>query len=182
LPATPARRAIRRRRAPDTRRRGLLSDVLIMMKESVAATCIYQGQILIDQGAVMGRSTAASCVECGAKFMVDEGGGASFHLLRCSDCGKVVEIPFENVGEARLRFIKGLEAPFSVATAEEYRWVREHYSGDPLGEKEYRVEVERIAGACECGGDHVFDVPPRCPRCASAEIKLDPDKLRVAYD
>ncbi len=130
----------------------------------------------------MGHSTAASCAECGTKFMVDEGGGASFHLVRCGDCGKAIEIPFQQVGDARLRFIKGLEAPFSVATSDEYRWVREHYSGDPLSEKDCRVEVERIAGGCECGGAYGFDAPPRCPRCSSAEIKLDPDKLQVAYD
>jgi hypothetical protein len=130
----------------------------------------------------MGHSTAANCADCGAKFMVDEGGGASFHLLRCSECAQVVEVPFEKVGEARLRFIKGLEAPFSVATSDEYRWVREHYSGDPLCEREYRVEVERVAGACGCGGDYVFDALPRCPRCTSPQIRLDPDKLQVAYD
>jgi len=119
----------------------------------------------------MGKSYLARCKKCDYKFRVRSGGGFVFHLLHCDRCGRERSISFDEIGEAHLKYLKGLEGPYAIATSAHDRYVRENYPGDPISEAEYRKVVEEIAGQCECGGRFRFDAPARCPRCKSDDIE-----------
>lgn len=119
----------------------------------------------------MGHQVSSKCVECGNTFTVDHGGGFVFHLLRCDKCGKTKSIGFDRLGELHLRYLKGLPGPYCVGTSEHDKHVREHVDVEPISEHEYHRGVEKIAGKCRCRGKYVFDAPPRCPKCHSANIK-----------
>ena len=74
-------------------------------------------------GQVVGELTVGSkygaiCGACGRKFSVSEGGGFTFHLLRCDRCGATREMSFEELGEVHLRYLKGLPGPYAIASAE----------------------------------------------------------------
>jgi hypothetical protein len=65
----------------------------------------------------MGAGISAKCLDCGSEFTVNEGGGLSFHLLRCDTCGETKGVGFGELGELHLRYLKGLPGPYSVVTA-----------------------------------------------------------------
>jgi predicted Zn-ribbon and HTH transcriptional regulator len=129
----------------------------------------------------MGHSFKAKCKSCGFKFKVEIGGGFTFHLLHCDACGKSKAMSFDEIGEPNLRYKKGLPGPYSVATSEFDKHVRENYPGEPLSEEEYHSIVEDMAGSCKCGGKYKFDAPPRCPKCKSDEFE-DTKEDFVCYD
>lgn len=128
----------------------------------------------------MGQEKNATCRECGHRFTIKDGGGFHFHLLRCEECGSTKDIGFDELGEIHLRYLKGLEAPYCIATSEHDEYVRENYDGEPLEEEEYESKVEEIAGKCKCGGQFRFDAKPRCPKCKSVEI--EEGEVTVYYD
>ena len=119
----------------------------------------------------MGGTYQATCNACKHEFSVDEGGGFVFHLLRCDKCGKTKEIDFASLGEAHLRYIKGLPGPYCVVTRDSDKDIQDNYPGEPLSEEEYHAIVENVAGNCKCRGAFKFDAPPRCPKCKSDEIR-----------
>ena len=130
----------------------------------------------------MGTLYSAICKDCGAKFQVDEGGGFSFHLLKCNKCGASKSISFDSLGEIHKRYIKGLSVPYSIATSEKDDYIRKNYPGEPITKQEYHKEVEKSAGHCTCGGQYKFNAPSRCPNCKSANIVRDPDGRMICYD
>jgi hypothetical protein len=130
----------------------------------------------------MGMLYSAICNDCGAKFQVDEGGGFSFHLLKCDKCGESKSLSFDNLGEIHKRYIKGLSVPYSMATKEKDEYIQKNYPGEPITQQEYHKEVEKIAGNCKCGGQYKFNAPARCPNCKSANIVRDPDGRMMCYD
>ena len=89
---------------------------------------------------------------------------------------------FDEIGEARLRYLKGLPGPYCVASKRSDTSVRDHYPGEPLSEGKYHSIVEQIAGACSCGGSFRFDAPPRCPKCESSGLEYDPGGASLYYD
>ncbi|MGZ7162385.1 MAG: hypothetical protein ACXVI8_07020 [Halobacteriota archaeon] len=115
----------------------------------------------------------ARCLHCGHTFSVRQGGGFAFHLLHCDTCGEDVSIGFDELGEAHLRYSKGLPGSYCAASSCFDREIPERYPGTPLSEEEYHKIVEQIAGGCSCGGSFTFDAPPRCPRCRSKELEHD---------
>ncbi len=128
----------------------------------------------------MGSTYSAECRKCGNRFEVSEGGGFSFHLLRCDLCSNVKHLSFEQIGEPHLAYLKGLDVPYSMATEERDREIQRSYRGKPLSQADYDRAVEKIAGHCQCGGSFKFDARPRCPNCRSADIiKGD---ITVMYD
>jgi hypothetical protein len=128
----------------------------------------------------MGHQVEAKCRECGSTFTVDHGGGFSFHLVRCLNCGKTKSIGCDELGELHLRYLKGLPGPYSVANAEHDKEIRERAQVEPISEDEYYRGIEAIAGACRCGGRYCLDSPPRCPKCHSTQI--DEGEITVMYD
>ena len=119
----------------------------------------------------MGHRARAKCLDCGASFTVNQGGGFAFHLLRCDKCGKTKTVGFDQLGEVHDRYLKGLPGPYCVATSEHDKLVREQVDVAPLSEEDYHRAVEKIAGKCKCGGQYVFDASPRCPKCQSEHIR-----------
>jgi hypothetical protein len=75
----------------------------------------------------MGLRYSAICNACGTEFVVHDGGGFTFHLLHCDACGRERTILLEEIGEAHLRYLKGLGVPYSMATADHDRRMREPY-------------------------------------------------------
>jgi predicted Zn-ribbon and HTH transcriptional regulator len=128
----------------------------------------------------MGETYLAKCKKCGFEFSVSEGGGFRFHLLRCDKCGKTRSIDFDKIGEPHLGFIKGLDGPYCMATADSDRNIQKNYLGEPLTESEYRATVEKMVGKCRCGGKYRFAAPPRCPKCRSPRIEKKEEVL--TYD
>ena len=120
----------------------------------------------------MGQSFKATCKKCKKKFPANDGGGFFFHKLHCDKCGKEKDIAFEKLGDTHLRYLKGLEGPYSVVSSEHDKYVRENYLGEPLKEEEYNKAVEEFAGKCKCGGQFSMEAPIRCPKCKSDDIDL----------
>jgi hypothetical protein len=128
----------------------------------------------------MGQTYRAECKECGYKFEISEGGGFTFHKLRCDACGTSKSISFREIGEPHLRYIKGLKIPYSMLTEESDREIQENYPGEPLSESDYYAAVEKIAGKCRCGGLFKFEAGPRCPKCRSTQLARG--ETTICYD
>lgn len=119
----------------------------------------------------MGHEAEATCLDCGKTFTVAHGGGFSFHLVRCDECGKAKSMNFEDLGEIHLRYVKGMKGPYCIASSEHDEYVQKHVPVEPISEDEYHKEIETLAGECECGGKYTLDAPPRCPQCRSAQLE-----------
>jgi hypothetical protein len=128
----------------------------------------------------MGHSFKATCKDCQLNFVGSEGGGFFFHDLRCDCCGESTSIGFDTIGEPHLRYVKGLQVPYCIASSEADEIIRASYPGDSITEEQYHEAVEQLAGACPCGGRFKFDAPIRCPRCRSSHV--DPGDLLMMYD
>jgi len=128
----------------------------------------------------MGARFDVVCKNCGTKYEADKGGGFLFHLLHCDKCGKGKSVSFDKLGETHLKFLKGLNIPYCVATAGHDEYIQKHYPGEPIPESEYNRLVEEFVGKCECGGNFTRDAPPRCPNCKSKEIESS--VLTYLYD
>ncbi|MBN2355274.1 hypothetical protein JXO59_04135 [candidate division KSB1 bacterium] len=126
----------------------------------------------------MGILIETKCLDCGRFFNRQEGGGFSFHLLRCDKCGKLKAIGFKKLGELYLRFLKGLKRPYAMATSEHDEYVQKRVTVEPISEDEYYNKIEEIAGHCRCRGKYTFDAPPRCPHCRSTNLE---DGRTVAF-
>lgn len=105
----------------------------------------------------MGCSCKAKCLDCRAEFRVDDGGGMTFHLVRCDKCGRTKTIPFDD--------IKKLDAL---------------YSSQQISEEEYNLGIGTFAGKCRCKGQFKVDAPPRCPKCRSTNIHQE--ESDIMYD
>lgn len=125
----------------------------------------------------MGRIYQAECKECGSSFEVSEGGGFTFHLLRCDLCANTKTISFKEIGEPHYAFLKGLKVPYSIATKDSDRHIQKAYSGKPLSREDYYAAVEKVAGQCRCGGSFKMDAEPRCPHCRSTNLMGGETKL-----
>jgi len=128
----------------------------------------------------MGQKYFATCNSCGTKFAMNIGGGFIFHLLHCNLCGEEKEIGFDELGEIHLRYIKGLDVPYCIATSESDAHIQKYYPGKPLSDAEYHSMVEEYAGKCNCGGMYKFEAKPRCPSCKSADYTMG--ECEVFYD
>lgn len=118
----------------------------------------------------MGEEWSATCKHCNHEFFIKEGGGFFFHLLRCDKCGKEKTISFDKIGDAHLRYLKGLKGPYCIASSNYDEHIQETYPGDPMTEEEYYKAVESLMRKCRCGGHFTFSSPPRCPKCHSPDI------------
>ena len=127
----------------------------------------------------MGSSSTATCLDCADQFTVSNGGGFTFHLLHCVRCGQAKGVGFDELGDLHLRYLKGSATPYTVASANEHRYVREHLDIEPVSAEDYYAGVE-AAASCDCGGALSFDAPPRCPKCGSLRIEEGPGTL--CYD
>ncbi len=111
------------------------------------------------------------CKDCGTEFEIRNGGGFTNYDLHCDKCGKLKIVDFDDLGEIHLRYLKGLDRPYCVATMGRDKFIQENYPGNPIDENEYHRLVEEFAGKCECGGKFTFDAQPRCPNCGSLEYE-----------
>lgn len=130
----------------------------------------------------MGSKSGVICKDCSTKYNMFKGGGFRFHLLHCDICGKEKQVSFRELGDIHLRYIKGLNVPYCMATNESDKFIQENYPGDSIGEDEYHSLVEEFSGKCECGGNYSFDAPQRCPNCRSTESEFDPEGGFEMYD
>ena len=130
----------------------------------------------------MGSSFSIICKKCGQKSGVNQGGGFTFHELRCDACGRNREVQFTELGEIHIRYVKGLPGPYCIATSETDKRIQEEYPGEPLSESEYNKAVEAILEKCRCGGSFKFDSPIRCEHCRSTEFDIDPEGCGSLYD
>jgi len=130
----------------------------------------------------MGHSEDVICSDCGTRYTIRDGGGFRFHLLHCERCGREKSIGFEEIGETHLRYLKGLDVPYSTPTAESDKQIQENYPGQPITAKEYHRHVEVMLGKCKCGGFFSFDAPARCPNCRSTEHTAAPGGEMIDYD
>jgi hypothetical protein len=138
--------------------------------------CVAKWQV----GVAMGHQVQAKCLDCGCAFTVCEGGGFSFHLLRCDRCGGTKAVGFAELGELHVRYVKGLRGPYCLASAERDREIQEHAPVEPISQDEYHKGVEAFAGVCKCGGRYAFAAPVRCPQCRSARIEQG--RPTIMYD
>jgi hypothetical protein len=90
--------------------------------------------------------------------------------VRCDRCGRTKSIRFDKLGELHIRYLKGLETPYSMATEKPDTIARESPPGPPITRDEYYAGVELAAGHRRCRGTYRLDAPPRCPKCRSTNI------------
>jgi hypothetical protein len=107
---------------------------------------------------------------------VSEGGGFFFDLLHCDSCGANKSVRHQDLGDIFFGYIKGLDVPYTMTTAERDRRIREEYPGKPLSKTEYHAAVEANLKPCKCGGRFRYDAAPRCPSCRSAAEMWDADE------
>ena len=112
----------------------------------------------------MGHVFQATCKECGTRFEASEGGGFHFVLLHCNQCGETASVGFDQLRKVHKKYLR---------KGEDFN----PWKPKPTG---YAKEVEKIAGACECGGQYEMDAPPRCPKCRSANYECG--KTIINYD
>src|SRR3954471_23916246 len=130
----------------------------------------------------MGMASGARCRACDHRLQINEGGGFTFHVLRCDRCGETRPVTFDELGLIHLRYLKGLPGPYSVATAEHDQHVKDTFTGKPLSERGYHTAVQKYAGRHSCGGAFKFRAPPRCPKCHSVALAEDPSGGVIMYD
>jgi hypothetical protein len=130
----------------------------------------------------MGSSAGMICKNCGHHFVVDEGGGFFFHLLRCDRCGRTKNIGFAELGDLHSAYLKGLPGPYAIISRQHDLQVKAEYPGPALSEPGYRAAIESSLKRHNCGGWFRFDAPPRCPKCRSTEMEQDPDAPMSMYD
>jgi len=128
----------------------------------------------------MGHQISAKCLDCGATFKLDRGGGFFFHLVCCDKCGKSKSIGFDELGELHIRYLKGLPGPYCVASAQHDENVRKNVPVEPISREEYHKGIEAIAGKCRCGGHYNLNAPARCPKCRST--RLEEGAITAVYD
>ncbi|MCF8131316.1 MAG: hypothetical protein K9N10_22625 [Deltaproteobacteria bacterium] len=128
----------------------------------------------------MGHIAGKKCLDCGCTFMEEHGGGFSFHLVRCDECGGTKQIGFDEIGELHLQYLKGLDGAYCIASSEHDKNVQEHAQVDPITEDEYNRGIDVAAGKCECGGKYTLDAPHRCPECRSTN--LEEGEVGIMYD
>ncbi|VGO18070.1 hypothetical protein SCARR_00121 [Pontiella sulfatireligans] len=119
----------------------------------------------------MGHHAETKCLDCGYTFWESYGGGFTFHLLRCDQCGDSKQIAFDELGELHLQYLKGLDGCYCVATLEYDEYVRKHAPVTSITEEEYHRGISDFAGPCECGGRYTVDGLPRCPKCKSTRLE-----------
>jgi hypothetical protein len=109
----------------------------------------------------MGFLYEAACRGCGNKFKVARGGGHRFALVRCDVCGETKDVVYEEIKEARSRYLERNAA---------IEWDDSHPDAQQI-ESEYCLALEAVAGRCDCGGRFLLRAPARCPKCHSLEIE-----------
>ena len=117
------------------------------------------------------------CLKCDTIFEAKEGGGFFFHTLHCDKCGRDKGISPEELGEIHLRYVKGLKMPYSLASADNDKYIQENYTGEPIDESEYKNAIEHLAGKCPCGGRFSLTARSRCPKCHSDKYKVLDTKM-----
>ena len=108
----------------------------------------------------MGCSYHAICKKCDEHFQVEDGGGFTFHQVRCDKCGKTKSVPFDKIEH-----------------------IQDAFSHDRWSDKYYEA-VAQFAGKhrCKQKGKYVNKAPVRCPKCFSTEHENDPDGDMILYD
>ncbi len=87
----------------------------------------------------------------------------------------------DELGELHLRYVKGLDVPFSSVTRREDELIRAEFDGTPISAEEYHRAIEARLKKCACGGSYLFDAPSRCPDCSSPALEYADDP-HIMYD
>lgn len=94
----------------------------------------------------MGHSYEAVCKDCGHHFVVWDGGGFGFDLLRCDQCGETKGLSHKELG--------GLQR-----------------IGDFDEGESYLEALAALTGLCHCDGHFRYHAPIRCPECRSTAME-----------
>ena len=130
----------------------------------------------------MGSAIGVICNACDARFVASRGGGFFFHLLHCARCGKEKFVGFDELGDAHLRYVKGLAGPWTIATRSLDEHIQENVDIEAIDEQQYDAIVESKADPCDCGGRFSLKASPRCPQCLSSDFRDDPEGSVTMYD
>ena len=93
----------------------------------------------------MGRMFGAICNVCGVRFVVHDGGGFAFDVLRCDTCGRERSIAHAEAGSLHAAYEKGW---WEGHVGDDTQWP-EHissYEGKALTLDEYRSALSDVAG------------------------------------
>ncbi|MBI3745186.1 MAG: hypothetical protein HY264_01415 [Chloroflexi bacterium] len=112
----------------------------------------------------MGSRAGYVCRSCGTHRSVDRGGGFVFDMLHCDQCGLATSLSHQDLGDIRLRFVKGLKVPYAVARAAMDARIQAEYPGEPLSDVEYHAAAEATLDPCSCGGRFLYAGPGSMPR------------------
>jgi hypothetical protein len=125
----------------------------------------------------------AVCSACGFHFVVHDGGGFTFEILRCDACGRERTIPHSEISELHAAFEAAWrEQSEGAGRKKRTKPVRTQKPKPGLTFEEYQTKLTEFAGPCTCGGHFVAEAPIRCPDCGSKKFREDPAGPSVLYD
>jgi predicted nucleic acid-binding Zn-ribbon protein len=126
----------------------------------------------------------AVCSACGSHFVVNDGGGFSFEILRCDACGRERTILHSEIGELHAAFETAWrERSEDAGRKKRTKHVRTQKPRPGLSlEEEYQTKLTEFAGPCSCGGRFSSQAPIRCPDCGSRKFREDPAEPSILYD
>jgi hypothetical protein len=113
----------------------------------------------------MGERVCAKCLDCANEFELNLGPGFFFELLRCDQCGAEKGVNYPEIVELCEGYLKRNPAEQRPEMTQSQPPV------EALANEEYYREIEEYAGKCSCGGQFMFQAPPRCPKCHSTNIE-----------
>lgn len=131
----------------------------------------------------MGSMFGAVCGACGFHFVVHEGGGFTFEILRCDACGRERTIPHSKVRALHEAFdAPWWEEPAGARPKKRVKPARTKAPTPRMTFEEYHAKLAEFAGPCKCGGRFAVEAPIRCPKCKSREFSEDPTGPMSMYD
>jgi len=130
----------------------------------------------------MGIAQDYICKQCGKVTNISKGGGFSFHLLRCNECGKTKSVNFQKIDKLHQQYIKGLPSVYCVASTEHDTRVQSNPDIEEISEDNYHKQIEIMLEKCKCGGSFKFDAPPRCKKCRSTDLETLENGDIILYD
>jgi hypothetical protein len=129
----------------------------------------------------MGHGYEAECLDCAHRVVLCEGGGHSFRLFRCDQCGAGKDVDSVELFRLILRYLRGIKGknwrPSRVLQEMGFK----ESPGEPLTHSEYESAVDVLAGRCECGGQFRENGAPRCPACKSIRLRTTQEMVFM-YD
>ena len=117
------------------------------------------------------------CVKCSTPFTIHEETSRQAHLLHCVRCGRDKRITRADLKACYYRYISTLLTSPLLGMRSLAAPIRPLFSDEQIDTRKYIHMVEHLAGSCICGATFRFSGKPRCPRCRSAIIRTEQEKM-----